>query len=292
MGEQLRGFVQPKVVSGSCRCFISLIVRLAWFAFCNSLIRIVAICVVISKGNEDLKKSKTALLSKNVLFYAIYLGFEAICLAGLCYTVTRFYFYHLWLKKNNMTTYQHILEIREKNSSKNHSKISPVSKVKVLGNPRIPESQEPDLESKEIESKLSQNSKDKDFNDRTDLKKKNSQPTVLRPKDGFLDHVEYFLFKQRSPHAGFKKSNSTVNPSDSSIPIKDKFEAIESNSNMLQADLEPGLQTGHILSTKEREFLIEQKKRDKMMKSFGIGKIKSSNNQNGKETKSSQEMKL
>lgn len=87
------------------------------YALAICVIRITAIILFFTLDN-DYNQNALAVLSASSYFYLIYALVESmICLALVILTI-KFYLYHSWLQSNNLTTYQHILILRDKNMKK------------------------------------------------------------------------------------------------------------------------------------------------------------------------------
>ena len=106
--------------------FINLVARLGLFALTLLVIRLTAIAMFFVL-DQDFNEVSMAVLTKTRYFYLGYCIGEATVLSILLGATIKFYLYHKWLKENDLTTYLHILKLRESPSS--ISKVQPKIKM-------------------------------------------------------------------------------------------------------------------------------------------------------------------
>lgn len=88
--------------------------RLAYYSAMLLTIRLLAV-VMLLVLDRSLAQVSMAVLTPNWYFYLAYCLVEAAFLFALLVVSVRFYCYHDWLRKNKMTTYEHI-QLLAKNS--------------------------------------------------------------------------------------------------------------------------------------------------------------------------------
>jgi hypothetical protein len=101
-------------------------VRVGIFSFALLSIRLTAVAMFFVL-DQDYEQLGMAVLTTNKYFYLGYCLAESSLLGFLWGASIKFYFYHKWLRDNNLTTYNHIT--MKKGSDSPSSKVLPLTKA-------------------------------------------------------------------------------------------------------------------------------------------------------------------